>query len=186
MTITRISSYVVASLFILHANVAGITNQADQATSHGLEFEGIKHNYKLTFPKNWTLFTPLDAGKLPPHLLNNFIRLKLSAIAVSPDNISNISLAVTSDEFNVSEMTVPDDPRVQKIRTGIQTIKGREWFIEEVLFGRTINEKFSPMTRSYTTATKYKNGTIRLTFTFLFWAEDHREIVDNVLTSYVE
>jgi hypothetical protein len=177
---------VLASCCIAQITLAEETNQTAQASSKGPLFEGIKYNYKLNFPTGWTLYTPQDIKKLPKQMRDGFTRMKMSALALASDNMSNITLAANEKRMDKSELAVPSDPRVQKVNTTDQIIGEHQWYIQEVLMGQTNNGKFSPMARSYHAATQHKNGTIRITFTFPLWTENHKQIVDSVLASYRE
>ena len=178
--------FTLASCLVGHTTLGDEINETTQSASDGEVFEGIKYDYTLRFPEGWTLYTPLDAGKLPKQLRDGFIRSKLSALVLAPDNMSNISLTAAERKMDESELITPDDPRIQKINTATRDIKGHEWFIQEIHMGETINGKFYPLSRSYQAATHHAKGTIRITFSFTLPTGNHREIVDSVLASYKE
>ena len=186
----KIGRFILIGAFILGCILfATCSNQPSRplfrnvVSTNSEEFE-----YKISFPNEWTLYERFAMGSLSEELQNNFVRLHLIALAISPDKKANITLVETRKRMSNDALDVHEGQidGITNISTSEWDINGTQWRVQEVLLVKHVEGEAIPYARSFHTSLYAPPfGTIRLTFTFGLGFKGEVGVVKEVLASFV-
>lgn len=143
------------------------------------EIEGLKFDYRISFPTKWKVMLPESVSELPASAQVSFGKRKLTAIATSPDKNAVISLFVSSQKRRFENIDIKDSEHLSSLWIKTKDIDDNQWRLQKARNLRT-----PPGFDVYIASTYHQYKTVILNFEFLEEHSDAENMIYGVLNSY--
>lgn len=143
------------------------------------EIEGLKFDYRISFPSHWKVILPESFHELPEEGHKTLEAKKIRAMAISPDNESVITLFVSSRKRTFDNIDIKDGGHMRSSWIKTEDTGGQQWRIQKAR-----NLRKPPGFDVYIASTYYYYKTIILNFEFLGEHSNAENVINRVINSY--
>lgn len=143
------------------------------------EIEGLKFDYRISFPSHWKVILPESFHELPEEGHKTLEAKKIRAMAISPGSDAVITLFASCQKRGYDNIDIIDSDQLHSISIKTEEIDGRQWRIQKARNLRT-----PPGFDVYIASTYYQYKTVILNFEFIGDYANQEELINGVLNSF--